>query len=325
MATSTPTLDTVATALLNALATFLPGPIGGLPAPTVTITNFHERSAGIGRRTGTADFAGFGVIALKGIRLEGVARFQLWAAAPADIDAAISTLNSKILAARDALWSQGVLKINMRDAKPSEHIQDVGWRRSADYRILYEFPYHDSDDAESLLARIPIAIDSNFNDATLVTDHLTRWDNLAAPQLAVRGPLQLLFLSALSFIPGAQPAGSVTLTRTFDRAQGPPAVHATMPDFLNAVGGEKPAQTHASITFASVHDFLAALNPEGAPLVLGDWNQDGIPDQYHALRLELQPPIRLAGVADRFQISYSAPAFDKVAVLYLRLARNVAT
>lgn len=325
MATATPTLDTVSTALLNLLSAFLPAPIAGIPAPSAIMTNLHERSAGLGRHLGTSSVAGFDVIALKGIRLEGVVRFQIWGAAPADVDTAIASLNSRLLAARDPLWGQGVLKINMRDAKPSEHIQDVGWRRSADYRVLYEFPYHDSDDAESLLVRVPIAIDSNFNESMLVTDRMTRWDDLIAPSLRVRGPLQLNFLSALSFIPGAQPTGVVTLTRTFDGAQGLPAAHATMPTFLNAVGGDPPAEKHAAVTFPSVNVFLAAMTPDGAPVVLGDWNQDGIPDQYQALGLNLQPSIRLAGAADRFEITYATPAFDNVAVLYLRLAQRTAT
>src|SRR5579864_2188467 len=104
MAIGTPTLDAVAATLLSALSTLLPAPTNGLPAPTVIMVTLRERSAGIGRHIGTGSVADFSVVALKGIRLEGVAGFQLWAAAPADIDAAINSLNSRVLAGRDSLW-----------------------------------------------------------------------------------------------------------------------------------------------------------------------------------------------------------------------------
>jgi hypothetical protein len=234
-------------------------------------------------------------------------------------------LNTRILAGRDSLWSQGFLKIALKEARPAQNIADVGWRRSADYRVLYEFPYQDTEDSDSLIARIPIDIDSAFNESTLVTDRMARWDNLSAPALLARGSFGITALSALSFIPGPSPTGSVTLTRTFDGAQGPPTTHITMADFLSKIAGDAPAEKHASITFASLTAFLAALNPAGGPITLGDWNQDGIPDQYQPLALEIQPPIRLAGAADQFEIAYSTAAFDNVAVLYLRLAHSAAT
>lgn len=317
-------MDAVAGTMLSALSALLPPPANGLPAPSVIMITLRERSAGLGRHIGTGSVADFSVVALKGVRLEGVARFQLWAAAPADIDAGISNLNSRVLANRDSLWSQGFLKVTLKDARPAQNIQDVGWRRSADYRVLYEFPYQDTEDADSLISRIPIDIDSSFNESTVVTDRLTRWDNQSAPALAVRGRLGLTTLSSLSFIPGALPAGSVTLTRTFDGAQGPPSGHATMADFLSNVAGDAPVEKHASITFASLTAFLTELHPAGGPITMGDLDQNNIPDQYLARALSLQPPIQLATVADRFEIAFQNPAFNSVAVVYLRLARSVA-
>jgi hypothetical protein len=324
MATATPTLDVVANAMLSALDTFLPAGAGGLPAPGVIMINLRERSAGIGHHLGTTSVADFGVVALKGLRLEGVARFQLWAASPADIDAAIASLNLRILAGRDSLWSKGFLKIDMKDAKPAQNIPDVGWRRSADYRVLFEFPYQGTDDSESLLARIPIGINSVFNEFTLVTDRMSRWDDLSAPKLATRGRVGITALSVLSFVPGASPTGSVTLTRTFDGATGPPTPAASMADFLTKVGGDVPAEKHTSVTFASLTAFLGTLGAAGAPITLGDWDGNGIPDQYQPLTLDIQAPIQLADVGDRFEIAYSNPAFDHSAVLYLRLAHAVA-
>ena len=324
MATSTPTLGDVADKLLLDLSHYLPHHIAGLPDPTVIMTNLRERSAGLGRHVGTDKLGDFDVVTLKGIRLEGVARFQLWAALPGDIDAAIAVLNAAILTARDALRVQGFLKVTMKDSKPAEHLDTVGWRRSADYRILYEFPYSDSDDSASLLARIPIGIDSVFHEKTVVSDHMARWDNEAAPGLVSRGPLGITALSALGFIPGASPTGGVTLLRTFDDATGAPTPHATIASFLQAVAGPVPAERHASITFASLHDFLTALSAQTGVITLGDWDVDHIPDPYEPRSLTIDPAIRLPGVADRFEITYGAASFDHVAVLYLRLGRSLA-
>lgn len=323
MAAATPTLDVVAGAMLTALSSLLPAAAGGLPAPNVIMVTLRERSAGLGRHIGTGAVADFSIVALKGVRLEGVARFQLWAASPDDIDTAIADLNSRILAQRDSLSSQGFLKITLKDARPAQQITDVGWRRAADYRVLYEFPYQDAEDADSLISRIPISINSNFNESTLVTDRLTRWDNLAAPPLVVRGQFGITSLSTLSFIPGAAPAGTVTLTRTFDGVQGPPTLHATMADFLNHITGDAPAERHASLTFGSATAFLAALGPAQGPIFMGDFDQNNIPDQYLPQMLSVQPPIQLATVADRFEITFQNPAFNVVAVLYVRLARSV--
>ncbi len=323
MATATPTLDAVATTMLASLSPFLPASVVGLPIPTVIMVSLRERSAGIGGRIGMDTIAGVGIIALKGIRLEGVARFQLWADAPAGVDAAIAALNASILVSRDTLRANGFVTISLKAARPAQSIVDVGWRRYADYRVLFEFPYLDSDDAESIIARIPIAIDSDFNESTVVTDGMTRWDEVAAPSLAVRGRLGVTALSALSFVPGALPTGIVTVLRTFDGAQAPPAVHANIAGFLTAVGGGAPAETHASITFASVNAFLAALGPATGSITLGDWDQNAVPDVYTSRTLDIEPPIELAGVADRFEITYDAPPFDHVAALYLRLSRSV--
>jgi hypothetical protein len=97
-----------------------------------------------------------------------------------------------------------------------------------------------------------------------------------------------------------------------------------MADFLNSVAGDTPAERNASVTFASIAAFLAALNPAGGPIIMGDFDQNNIPDQYTARVLSLEPPIQLATVADRFEIAFQNPAFNNVAVLYVRLARSVA-
>ena len=321
MATATPTLDAVADALLLTLTPLLPAAVGGLPAPTVTIVTHHERLAGLGRHLGQEDLAGFGVIARKAVRLEAIVRFQLWAASPADVDAAIGALSARVLAQLEALRVKGLLRLTMKDARPSQQITNVGWRRSADYRVLYEFAFVDTDEAESLLARIPIHIDSDFDESTVVTDTMARWDQIAAPVLLARGRRGVGSIAALSFLPTA-PTGAVVLRRTFDGAQGPPAPQATLAAFLTAVQGAAPAERHAAVTFASVAAFLAAFDAGAGVVALGDWDQDGVLDQYAPRTLAIDPPIDLPGVADRLELAFEHPALDVVAVMYLRMART---
>jgi hypothetical protein len=323
MATATPTLGNLVTTLTNALTPYLPAAVNGVPGPSVSVTNFRERSAGLGRRLGENSVAGFGVISLKGLRLEGSVRFQIWAAAPNDVDTAITTLNSKLLADRDQLWKLGFLKFTMANAKPATNAQSTLWRRYADYRFLYEFTYQDNDDSDGLIARIPISIDSTFNESTTVTDHLARWDNLTAPALKVRGNYGVGAIASLDFLPPPQPTGSVIITRTFDGASGAPAAHGTLSDFLATVSGDSPAENNSSVTFASVAAFLAALPAAGTPIALGDFNGDGIPDQYQPRSLVFQSPIHLMDSTDLFEITYQNAALDQMGVVYVRLDGNV--
>jgi hypothetical protein len=323
MATAIPTLGNLVTALTTALAPYLPAAVGGVPAPSVAVTNFRERSAGLGRRLGESSVAGFGVISLKGLRLEGSVRFQLWAAAPNDVDTAITALNAKLLADRNQLWKLGFLKFTMAQAKPATNAQNTLWRRFADYRFLYEFPYQDSDDSDGLIARIPISIASAFNESTTVTDHLTRWDNLLAPGLRVRGNYSVSAIASLDFLPPPRPTGSVTITRTLDGARGAPSSHASLADFLSAVSGDSPAETHSSVTFATLTAFLGAIPSTGTPIALGDFNGDGIPDQYQPRMFSFPSPVRLVNAADRFEIAYQNAAFDQVGVVYVRLGTGV--
>lgn len=323
MATATPTLGNLVTTLTNALTPYLPAPVNGVPVPSVAVTNFRERSAGMGRRLGENSVAGFGVISLKGLRLEGSVRFQIWAAAPNDVDTAIATLNAKLLADRDQLWKLGFLKFTMANAKPATNLQSTLWRRYSDYRFLYEFPFQDTDDSDGLIARIPIAVDNAFNELTTVTDRLARWDNLSAAALKVRGSFSVGALASLDFLPPPQPTGGVTITRTFDEASGAPTAHGALPDFLAAVSGDSPAETNSSVTFASVAAFLAALPSVGTPIALGDFNGDGIPDQYQSRSLTFDAPIHLNSSADRLEITYQNAVFDHIGVVYVRLGASV--
>lgn len=329
MSNGGPPLDQVVTAMLGRLDDYLPLPAPPLPDPSVSVVSMNERPVGLGDRRGTETRGSFAVVALKGIRLDALVRFQLWAAGPAQAETAMTNLNSQLMADRDALWAAGFLRLMLEVAPPADYVPAPvdAWRKQADYRILYEFHYQDTDGAESLIARIPIHSDPEVRDSlqretTVVTDEMIRWDNETAPVLVVRGRFDVGGLSALAFVPGMAPGGAVTLTRTFDGAVGPPTAYPTVADFLAAVAGSNPLDRHAQVTFASLSDFLAAFSASGDPVTLGDWDLDGVVDSYQARVLALEPLVQLPGMADRLEVTYQASAFDQVAVVYLRTTRG---
>jgi hypothetical protein len=195
------TLSDAVNALLDVLKTYLPAAGGGVPAPNVSISSVTERSLGLNNRRGEDARAGFGIVELKGGRLDGVARFELWAAQPADVEKAIQDLTVRLLADRTNLWSVGFLRISLEEVATSENVATIpAWRQTADVRVLYEFHFEDTDDSQGLIARIPINIDSTYNETTIVTDEMTRWDNQSAQNLDVRGPVTVSALSVLLFV-----------------------------------------------------------------------------------------------------------------------------
>jgi hypothetical protein len=318
-----PTLDTAVQAMLGALTAYLPPAAGPLPDPTVSVTSLTERSAGMGSVRGTEARGAFPALDTKGIRLDAVTRFQLWATGPAQADDAVTVLASKLAGDTAALWTQGFLKLALEAAPPPEVIPSLpAWRKHADYRVLYEYAYSDTEGADSLVARIPVDVGAPFGETFTVTDEMARWDDTAAPALVVRGPFTAASLSLLLFVAGASPAAKVTLTRTFDGAAGPPADHATLAGFLTAVAGAAPAESHARVVFDPFSDFVAAASPDGAPLFMGDWNTDNVPDHYDPLRIALGAGIALARPEDRFEVAYETAAFEQTAVMYLRATRG---
>ncbi len=322
-----PTLDVVATALLDVLRPFLPAPVTGLPVPQLGIVELRERSVGIGNRRGSETRGRLGVAELKGIRLEALVRFQVDAADAADAETAGSELGMRILGARAGLWSNGVQRLALRASPVAEEVAGgTGWRKTLDYAVLYEYRYADGDGAQSLIARIPIHADQDdaseaAAETTTVTDELARWDGEAAARLVVRGPGVVDMLALLRFLPGEVPTGSVTVTRTVDGAPGAPAEFAALLPFLLAVAGPAAPVRHARLTLPSLAAFLAEFSPPGSRLALGDWNSDGVPDQYTASTLPIEPAIELPGARDRFEVAYAGAALDRVGVLYLRASR----
>jgi hypothetical protein len=253
-------------AMLKVLAGYLvpplllPPPPPPLPAPSVLLASVVERSVGLGSRVGTDVRGPFSVAALKGLRVEAVVRFEIWAHAPVDVGLAIEDLIKHLLGDRELLRTQGFLRVALKSAGPSENVfAEEAWRQNVEFEVLFEFPYVDSDGAEGLIARIPIDMVGEFNESTTVVDEMARWDDETAQPLVLRGPLGIGALSALAFISGTSPSGTVRITRTFDGANGAPTNHPTLTSFVAAVGGNNPAQSHAQVTFASLKKFLAAL------------------------------------------------------------------
>jgi hypothetical protein len=268
---STPMMSSDPSPLSNALDAMLdvlddfvpplpqPPPPSPLPPSNVVLASVIERTVGLGSRVGTDVRGPFMVAALKGIRVEAVARYEVWTATPAEVGQAIEDLIKNLLGAREQLRTKGFLRVALKSVGTSENVfAEDAWRQNVDFDVLFEFPYLDADDADSIIARIPINMIGEFNESTLVVDQMARWDNESAPALQLRGPFSIGGLSALAFA-GTQATGTVRVTRTFDGANGAPTSHPTLNAFVAAVGGETPAERHAEVTFASLSEFLSAL------------------------------------------------------------------
>ena len=324
---SAPTQSDVLTALRAALEAYLPSGGTGLPAPSLSIIKIQEKPVGLGNYIGENPINQFGQV-LKGGRLQATVRFHLWASAPNDADLAIDDLHGRLLTAKDDLWTAGFLRFVSLDSSLAEHLAPLSaWRRTADYDVLYEYRYIDSDEAQSLIARIPIHTDpeelnSPQRETAVVTDKMARWDDLTAPILQVRGPQPVHRFTALTFIPGSPPSDPVMLLRTFDGAAGAPTAFTNLGQWVTAVTHPTTPDRHAQITFATFSDFLAAFNPAGDPITLGDWDEDAALDDYTPLLLEFATPLTLPEGSDRLQLVYQPgstdPHFDETAVVYIR-------
>jgi hypothetical protein len=300
--------------MLNKLHAFLPQAAdGNLPAPSVTVFSLTERPVGIGGRRGEDLRAGFNVVALKGNRLETMVRFQLWSDQLPAVEQAIQDLNTRLLSSRDELRSEGFLEFSLQNIAASENVPNLGFRDAVEYRVLYEHQFEDNDGADSILATIPVLINSVYNQATIVTDGMARWDNQSAAALSLRGPLTLGGLTAIVLLQAPEPSGNVLLTRTFDGAAAAPTAEPDLATFLAAVSGSQPASVNAQVAFPSVTDFVAAFQSSDDPVTLGT-------NTYAARELTFQHPVLLPRVTDLFEVSYENPPFDhpSPSVVYLR-------
>lgn len=315
--------DQASTALLALLRSYLPPPTSGLPPPGVSLAAIEERPVGIGNFRGDALRDTPAPASLKGGRLDVSARFQLWGADVAAVDAATDALHARLLAARDALWAAGVLRFALTESSLPEHLPPVNaWRKTADYRLLYEFQYVDGDDARSLITQIPVAVNSAHNERLLVTADLARWDNETAPPLTLRGRRTIHGLWALAFIPAATPTSAVALSRTFDGAAGVPLSFPTFDAFLAAISGPEPTTRHAQVTLPTFTDFLALFTAGPAALTLGDWDENAIPDPYTPYSRHFAAPIRLDGPTERLELAIQGDRLDAIAVVYIQASRR---
>ncbi len=333
-ANSAPSLDQVLADMLAVLNNYLPTPVPPLPAPSVSITSLTERPLAIGNQRGTERRGSFAVVALKGGRLDAVVRFQLWGTDPGEVDTAIEALHGRLLAARDELWAAGFLRFAAEETSLAEHVSTLNaWRKTTDYKMLYEFRYQVTDDAQSIIARIPIHSDPEERDSlqretTVVTDEIVRWDEKrdsdhpGAPLLEVAGSvgsrLQVTGLAILAYLPAGWTGNQVTLARLDRRSTDAPTVYPTLEEFLAAVTDQTNPDRNAKVTFISIAAFLAEFEPAGDPIELGDWDEDGMPDVYQPGTLAFVPPIRLEKAYDLIQLWYQDSEFDRRAVVYLR-------
>jgi hypothetical protein len=304
--------------MLNILRGFLPSPMPSVPTSNVSVVSVVERAVGLGNRVGTEMRGSLMVAAVKGSRLDAVVRFEVWASQPDSVNTAIQDLHEQLLASKQTLRGLGFLRLGATETSLAEFDVTLNaWHKTCNYKVLYEFRFQDSDGAESLIARIPIAVNSEYNESTIVTDRMVRWDNQTAPMLRLRGRTNLTRLSALTYLPEPSPSGSVTLTRTFEGATGVPTSYPNLAAFLTAIAGAT-ANRHGQVTFTSVSTFFAAFKDAGDAIELGDWDSNSIPDLYQSRLLNFSPPIQLVSAGDRLEIAHTNTSLNQVAVVYLQ-------
>lgn len=321
---SEPAPSVVLDAMLTALNPFVPAQIPGLPNPTLTVAKAEMRPSGIGNYVGPSPRGSIAALDRHATRVQAIARFSLWGYAASDVENGVTALNAQILGKRDDLAAQGFLKLSFDGTVPSEQTKDAtAWRRFADYDLLYEYSYEDDDGVQGLI--LPIASQDTPTGAKWsTTADFGRWDDVAAPPFSLRGPAIFTELAALSFIKNPAPAGGVTITRTFDGAPAP-ADAGDLATFLAQTTATPAPQRNVFVSFASVSDMIAQFASDGAPIAMGDRDNDGTTDVYLPSHVVLPAPLVLAGVADRLELSYANANFDQTAVVYLRAVRKEAS
>ncbi len=331
-----PTQEAVLNQIRERLTPFLPTSPGSLPAANISFITAKEVPTGLGNHIGQERLSHF-AFALKAGRLAADIRFQLWAQTPNDVDTAVDTLHAQLLDAKAGLLAPDpassmptarFLRFAATQSAVAEHIQSLsGWRRTAEYRLLYEYPYIDADAAQSLIAQIPIhadpeALDSPDRETAVVTDKMVRWDQESVPILAIHGQQTVHHFSTLTFVPAAPPSGPVRLLRTHTDALNPPVVFPDLAQFVTAVTDPNTPENNAQVTFATFTDFLAAITITDDPIELGDWDEDSDLDSYTPGLLAFSTPISLPNPTDQLTLIYDPdstdPTFDQTAVIYIQ-------
>lgn len=296
-----PPLDESVRDVLDRLDDYLPPPVGGAPPSTISLVTAEEESLGVGNRRGVEDLGAFGIVQLKGLHLNALVRFQLWANDAPSTETAANDLNIALLTDRDALFDEGFLKIRLEATAPVERDAGLGaWRKHADYRVLYEFRYEDADEAESIISRIPIHSDperagSPDREITVVVDEMARWDDAGAPFLELRGGRGALrevgAVAILAFLPIGWDGRQVTVTTS-----------------------SRGAVQH--FVFESARAFLNQFTLQARTVQLG--GNPYVAGRLEFPNLDFPNPVTLDDESDFFRIEYAVDAFDSAAVVYLR-------
>jgi hypothetical protein len=315
-----PNLEDVLKKMLMDLQSFVPAQGRNLPKPSLSLIRADVLGSGVGNYIGISAGVSMTTLEQHAIRVQAIARFSLWGVDEFSVDQATMALNSSVFAQRNSLQGKGFLKLAFESTGASEEVAQLSaWRRNADYNVLYEYPYEDTGGASSFIVRIHVH-ETAPEQRWTVSGDLARWDNKDAPPLSVRGPAVITGLAALAFFPSLVPTAPVRIMRTFDGAP-PPVNSGTWDSFIAETTASTPSR-NVYVVLVSVSAQLAFLKPDGPPFFLGDWNRDGVPDRYLPRRADFGSPIVLPTIADRLELSYQTPPFDRVAVLYIRASRQ---
>ncbi len=317
-----PNLEDVLAEMVSVLQPFIPVPVANLPKPSLSLVHAEAHGAGIGNYVGISTEGSITTLEHHAIRVQAVARFSLWGADPLSADEAVMALNASVFAKSDDLRTRGFLKLTFDStAAPEKLMGVVGWRRDADYNVLYEFPYADTGGASSLIVGVPVDETSSGQQWTVRGD-IARWDNQQAPPLSVRGPAAIAEIAALAFFPdpAQQPTGPVRIVRTFDGAPAP-SDSGTLAAFIAQTTARVPAR-NVYVELPTLPALLATFTPDGPLLDLGGANNGGLPDRYIPTHLVLPVPIVLPTIADGLELSFQRPPFDRPAVAYIRASRR---
>lgn len=309
-------IDAAVAELVSLLSAYRPSPVSGLPAPTLSLTQVADRPVGIGGRRGTRTAGVLGAAELGAVRIEALARYQLWSGNLGGLDGALSSLIGALLADQQTLRAQGLLRMRLAGASTVDPGPSAGtWGRQADVAVLFEYTYEITDESLGLIARILVSTDreapGTAREVTTLTDAMTRWDDSAAPDLLVRGPTLISRLSLLARLADATATAPVRLLRTVDGAPAP-VESPTFVAFLAAVAGTSAPLPTGQVVFDDFAAFQAVMASDGAPLELGD-----PPTPYLPVSVALDPPIVLPTARDRFEIACAAGALDPPDVAYL--------
>ncbi len=318
-----PTLNLIMNDVLVTLSGYLnPVPMS-LPTSTVSVVSATKKNPSIGSRIGFDTRAGHPTVAIKGGHLDASVQFQVWDSNADDIEIEMNDLHNRLMADRDILRSQGFLIFKAEQTATSEYVADLSiWRKTALFKFLYEYQYQDNDDALGIIAQIPINNDLEVKDSldrelSTVTDAMRRWDDEEADPLTVTANstshATVRGINVFEHRPAAWPGDAVTIERTNLDSIVPPTIYPTLNDFIDAVSDISSPDENASVSFASIEDFLNVLTADGATFELGDPLVD-----YQAYQILFANPIHLLKKNDVFRISYQNPTLIADAVVYLR-------